>query len=104
MRAQWAGKPFIWHIYPQDENLHHVKLRAFLRRYALDADGAIASLVEASEYWNGACAFEAGWSGLWPALRAALPRMTARAGHWHAQMLGNGDLAGNLLSFARLPG
>ncbi|OYO27443.1 elongation factor P maturation arginine rhamnosyltransferase EarP [Janthinobacterium sp. PC23-8] len=104
VRAQWAGKPFIWHIYPQDENLHHVKLRAFLRRYALDADGAIASLVEASEHWNGACAFEAGWTGLWPALRAALPRMTARAGHWHAQMRGNGDLAGNLLSFARLPG
>ncbi len=26
VRAQWAGKPFIWHIYPQDENLHHKKM------------------------------------------------------------------------------
>ena len=30
VRAQWAGKPFIWHIYPQDENLHHKKLKAFV--------------------------------------------------------------------------
>ena len=104
VRAQWAGKPFIWHIYPQDENLHHVKLRAFLQRYALDADGAIDSLVGASEYWNGASAAGQGWSGLWPALRADMPRMTTRAGDWQWQMLGNGDLAGNLLSFARLPG
>lgn len=104
VRAQWAGKPFIWHIYPQDENLHHVKLRAFLQRYAVDADGVIGSLAGASEYWNGASAAGQGWSGLWPALRADMPRMTARAGAWQRQMLGNGDLAGNLLSFVRLPG
>ena len=104
VRAQWAGKPFIWHIYPQDENLHHVKLRAFLQRYAVDADGVIGSLAGASEYWNGASAAGQGWSGLWPALRADMPRMTARAGAWQRQMLDNGDLAGNLLSFVRLPG
>ena len=103
VRAQWAGKPFIWHIYPQDENLHHVKLRAFLQRYAVDADGVIASLAEASEYWNGASKAEAGWPGLWPALSEDMARITARAADWHAQMLGNGELAGNLLSFARLP-
>jgi uncharacterized repeat protein (TIGR03837 family) len=39
VRAQWAGKPFIWHIYPQDENLHHKKLRAFLQRYAAALPG-----------------------------------------------------------------
>ena len=50
VRAQWAGKPFIWHIYPQDENLHHKKLRAFLQRYAADID----SLTAFSLRWNGA--------------------------------------------------
>lgn len=104
VRAQWAGKPFMWHIYPQDENLHHVKLRAFLQRYAVDPDGAIDSLAGASEYWNGASAAGQGWPGLWPALRADMPRTTARAGAWQRQMLDNGDLAGNLLSFVRLPG
>ena len=30
VRALWAGQPFIWHIYPQDDNAHHAKLEAFL--------------------------------------------------------------------------
>ena len=30
VRALWAGRPFIWHIYPQDDNAHHAKLEAFL--------------------------------------------------------------------------
>ena len=30
VRALWAGKPFVWHIYPQDDAAHHVKLCAFL--------------------------------------------------------------------------
>jgi len=100
VRAQWAGKPFIWHIYPQDENLHHVKLRAFLQRYVVDADGAIDSVGAASEDWNGGLPFEQGWAGLWPALQADMPRIAARAADWQVQMLQNGDLASNLLAFA----
>jgi uncharacterized repeat protein (TIGR03837 family) len=30
VRALWAGKPLIWHIYPQDDGAHHAKLAAFL--------------------------------------------------------------------------
>lgn len=30
VRAIWAGKPFVWHIYPQHDNAHHTKLEAFL--------------------------------------------------------------------------
>ena len=33
VRAQWAGQPFVWQIYPQVENAHLVKLDAFLTRY-----------------------------------------------------------------------
>ena len=29
VRAQLAGKPFFWHIYPQEENIHLDKLHAF---------------------------------------------------------------------------
>jgi len=29
VRALWAGKPFVWHIYPQDDLAHHDKLQAF---------------------------------------------------------------------------
>ena len=30
VRALWAGRPFIWHIYPQDDGAHAAKLEAFL--------------------------------------------------------------------------
>lgn len=30
IRAQWAGQPFIWHIYPQADDAHIVKLNAFI--------------------------------------------------------------------------
>ncbi|MCC2596493.1 elongation factor P maturation arginine rhamnosyltransferase EarP [Pusillimonas sp. MFBS29] len=30
VRALWAGKPMLWHIYPQDDNAHLIKLDAWL--------------------------------------------------------------------------
>jgi uncharacterized repeat protein (TIGR03837 family) len=30
VRAIWAGQPFVWQIYPQDDAAHHAKLDAFL--------------------------------------------------------------------------
>ena len=100
VRAQWADRPFLWHIYLQDENLHHVKLRAFLQRYAVDAQGPIDSLVQAALAWNGAAAEPLPWAALWPALQADMPRIAARAQDWRRQMQANGDLASKLLAFA----
>ena len=96
VRAQWAGKPFVWHIYHQDENLHHKKLRAFLQRYAAD----IESLFAFSLSWNGALD-EAELGAQWPLLQADLSTIGERAAEWETEMLGNGDLADNLLQFAR---
>lgn len=98
VRAQWAGKPFIWHIYPQDENLHHKKLRAFLQRYAAD----LPALASFALCWNGA-ATGAGaddWPALWRGLEQERVAATGRAAEWQRQMLAHGDLAANLLSFA----
>ncbi len=47
VRALWAGKPFIWHIYPQHDDAHHGKLHAFL-----DVLGAPATLRQAHLAWN----------------------------------------------------
>lgn len=99
VRAQWAGKPFVWHIYVQDENLHHVKLRAFLQRYG----GGIDSLVQFSLAWNGAAAAGEGpadWAALWAALESDLPRSAQRADEWRREMVALGDLASNMLNFA----
>jgi uncharacterized repeat protein (TIGR03837 family) len=96
VRAQWAGRPFIWHIYEQDDALHHKKLRAFLQRYADTPD--LASLADLSLAWNGALPVD--FMSQWPAFRSAFPTMKARAGQWEAQMHDNGDLASNLLAFS----
>ncbi|MQA19610.1 elongation factor P maturation arginine rhamnosyltransferase EarP [Rugamonas rivuli] len=98
VRAQWAGRPFVWHIYPQDEDLHHKKLRAFLQRYA----GELNALAEFSLRWNGAPTAGEGadWSALWQAFERQMPAMAQRAAAWQAQMRANGDLAANLMAFA----
>ena len=33
VRALLLAKPFLWHIYPQDENTHIIKLESFLEKY-----------------------------------------------------------------------
>jgi uncharacterized repeat protein (TIGR03837 family) len=47
VRALWAGKPLIWHIYPQDDGAHHAKLQAFL-----DWLGAPADMRAQHAVWN----------------------------------------------------
>eukprot|EP01030_Chromulinospumella_sphaerica_P022079 gene22079-22039_t len=77
VRAQWAGRPFVWHIYPQDEQLHHKKLRAFLQRYA-NALPALSALSELSLQWNGAGSSTGDWSALWQAYRTQMPAIQQR--------------------------
>lgn len=48
VRALWAGKPLVWHIYPQDDDAHVAKLSAFL-----DWLQAPASLCNFHMHWNG---------------------------------------------------
>ena len=95
VRAQWAGRPFIWHIYPQDDNLHHKKLRAFLQRYAADLPDLSAFALD----WNGV-GDSAACAALWPALRSNLEQITSRAADWQQQMLALGDMGSNLLKFS----
>ncbi len=48
VRAAWAARPFVWHIYPQDDCAHHYKLSAFLARLQPPEDWAGFMRV-----WNG---------------------------------------------------
>lgn len=53
VRAQWAARPFVWHIYPQEDGAHWVKLAAFLRRYTEALDRArTAAVTGLWEAWN----------------------------------------------------
>ncbi len=112
VRAQWAARPFIWQLYVQDEHLHHVKLRAFLQRYAPEQ----AALQTLSLRWNGAADIRAdnsadnsadngvddsmGWPEIWSRFAQAGPQLTRHGLDWEQRMLALGDLAANLLAFA----
>jgi uncharacterized repeat protein (TIGR03837 family) len=100
VRAQWAGRPFAWHIYPQAEGAHRVKLDAFLARYTaeleLPATDALAAFTRAFAEDDGASAARS-----WPALQHSLPALEAHAVRWSAALAEIPELATELVRFAR---
>jgi len=86
VRAQWAGVPFVWHIYPQSDGAHAAKLDAFLMR--LQPSRLVQLLWRA---WNGL----APWPGAWPN-EARWADATLR---WRERLLAQNDLTSQLLRF-----
>jgi uncharacterized repeat protein (TIGR03837 family) len=89
VRAQWAGKPFVWQIYRQDDGAHAPKLEAFLGLYR--PDPATGALFRA---WNGL--------GEWPAALPALDAAQPQA--WRAQLALQPDLVSQLQAFVAKSG
>lgn len=97
MRAQWAGKPFVWQIYPQEEGTHLPKLEAFLSRYVNQlADPSSHALREFWRAWNGVGDLAATWS----AMAASMPALAQHAEQWGDTLAKQEDLAGQLVSFS----
>ncbi|MBC3883305.1 elongation factor P maturation arginine rhamnosyltransferase EarP [Undibacterium sp. LX40W] len=96
VRAQWAQRPFVWHIYPQDEQLHHKKLRAFLNTFK-PATNTLRSLNLA---WNEVLP-NLQWAEAWKQIRCECAEIEQESGLWAQEMHKNGDLSANLLKFAR---
>lgn len=99
VRAQWAGRPFVWQIYPQAEAAHHEKLFAFWQRYreGMEAEKAHAMLA-LWRAWNGIAG--ADWSADWPSVRGAQAEWTGHAARWASQLAAQPDLAAQLVEFA----
>jgi uncharacterized repeat protein (TIGR03837 family) len=92
VRAQWAGKPFIWHIYPQDQDVHLLKLNAFMDnvgRINLDHSWRESMLV-----WNSPHA-EIDWSDMFLNLDAW--HMMSR--EWQAHLTAQSSLTTRLMQF-----
>lgn len=96
VRAQWAGRPFIWHIYPQEKNLHHVKLNAFLARTFVNTE----NLSDLTLAWNHAEMGTVDWHDCWQKLERELSEIAGMMPKWQEKLLTNADLATNLLKFA----
>ena len=52
VRAQWAGNPFIWQIYPQSDDAHVIKLDAFLEKYLNGAHSEALKAANALMHWQ----------------------------------------------------
>jgi uncharacterized repeat protein (TIGR03837 family) len=99
VRAQWAGKPFVWQAYPQDDGAHGPKIRAFLDLALAGAEATVADTLRA---WT------AGWNGLddpaaplpaWTPETLAATGAASRA--WRDRLRGSTDLVSRLLAFVQ---
>ena len=98
VRAQWAGKPFIWQIYRQEEAAHLVKLMAFLARYTkeLSPSGANAAVDLFKTCNSGGDLRQA-----WAAFLLARAEIAEHSRHWANQLAEIPDLANTLVKFCR---
>lgn len=54
VRALWAGRPFVWQLYPQHDGAHTAKLEAFLTFYLRGAPPDLGQMLNARFHeWNG---------------------------------------------------
>jgi uncharacterized repeat protein (TIGR03837 family) len=97
VRAQWAGKPFVWHIYPQHDGIHMQKLRALSVLYGAALPPQAAQANEALWLaWNG----EGGVASAWQGCMAHRSELLLHAQAWSKKLAAN-SLALNLLDFYR---
>jgi len=97
VRAQWAAKPFVWQIYPQQDGVHLDKLAALLAHYQRDLPAAAAAAQTGLWLaWNR----EAGVAAAWAEFVRQLPSLRVRAQTWAAERATH-NLAANLYRFAQ---
>lgn len=92
VRAQWAGRPFVWQAYPQRDGAHRAKLLAFLDHLLATAAPELARPLQA---------LMLAWNGLAP-LPQALPAAGAWQAHcaaWRDRLAAQPDLTTQLLGF-----
>ena len=98
VRAQWAARPFVWHIYPQTDDAHRVKLEEFLRRFETGLDPRAAEAV--NRFWLAfndnrpeAAAVE------WSRFRGQLPQLLNHGRRWADRLCAQRDLTTGLVEF-----
>lgn len=102
VRAQWAARPFVWHIYPQQDEVHWRKLEAFLALYeetmpASARDAAFGLM----RVWNQIHTPGVTPASAWRAYAGARDAIREHAAAWARRIAGIGGLAGNLVELCR---
>ncbi|QJP73979.1 elongation factor P maturation arginine rhamnosyltransferase EarP [Burkholderia glumae] len=96
VRAQWARKPFVWHIYPQADDAHRPKLDAALAHLTATLPAPVRDAT--ARFWHA-------WNGAgrpdWADFLTHRAALEARAHAWADELATLGDLAGNLAEFSK---
>ncbi|MDT4854781.1 hypothetical protein FQZ97_891000 [compost metagenome] len=96
VRAQWAGRPLLWHIYGQEEDVHWDKLEAFLALYTQGLSPVARAALEGLwRAWNAGEAMGASWQ----AVLQEWPELAEHAERWCLQRASQADLATALVEF-----
>jgi uncharacterized repeat protein (TIGR03837 family) len=96
VRAQWARAPLIWHIYPQTEDIHLIKLTAFLNRYSEFLPAALAGpLAALTLAWNTGTDCAPAWADIIAQRHLWQGSGEAWATHQHSF----GNVAANMVHF-----
>ena len=97
VRALWAGAPFVWQLYVQDDGAHAAKLDAFLARFLAGAPPALAAALRTLfARWNGTGSGPLAPPLSDPTLRAA---WLAHCARWRERLATQDDLVTRLLRF-----
>ncbi len=100
VRGQWAARPLLWQIYPQQEGAHWPKLQAFLGLYCAGLPPGIAAVVTRLwQAWNqgDVAGIGSAWAGFWE-YRLELQ---AHARRWAEKLAASGNIANNLARFCQ---
>jgi len=102
VRAQWAAKPFVWQIYPQQERAHWPKLEAFLDLCCegLSPEAAVA-LRGMWGTWNLMGSQPVGVGGAWGAFQSRRTELEAHARIWADKLVAVGEMSEILARFCQ---
>jgi uncharacterized repeat protein (TIGR03837 family) len=102
LRAQWAARPLVWHVYAQEDEVHHRKLDAFLGLYTADLPAAAREAsAEMMRVWNQVDAAGVRTPAAWEAYASELDTLLRHGRSWADRLATIVDLAGELARFCR---
>jgi uncharacterized repeat protein (TIGR03837 family) len=98
VRGQWAARPLLWQIYPQQEGAHWPKLETFLGLYCQGLPTETAAAV--TRFWRAwnkgdGIEVESAWFGFWE----HRVELQSHALRWAGRLAKTGNLANNLAQF-----
>jgi len=100
LRAQLSGVPLLWTLYPQSEETHLVKMRAFARVYGPHLSPAARQAWLAMEEGLNAGGIT---SAQWTAWKNELSALAAGARSWRNHLLSQPTVAQTVARIARMP-